>query len=774
MHTIRIRGYCDIPSVAPGETISFYVSSEDPGEYQADLVRLIHGDTNPAGPGYKEDVLASPFAGRYSARFQRTQFGSYVEIPDGQGGVHPTGAFTVHAFIWSTTPSPTAPGPRLPTAPFRPRQGVLSRWADDAKAGWALTIEDGSLVFSVGDGNGNVASVKSDKPLFAEVWYSVAASYDPAEGSLTLHQRSVVNRVNSVFGPIVPLDSDTTVVANSSVEPADAKVSVLVAGLGEASNGGRTWCVAHYNGKVDSPKVYGCKLDEVDVARLANGETVRPLDLLAAWNFAHGIGPKGIPTDRVADVSGKGLHGFCVNQPDRGMTGWNWQGMEEHFIHAPEQYGAIWFHEDSLDDCRWDADFTWTVPKDTKSDCYAVRLRQGGTEDYIPFFVVPPRGTATAKILFLVATCSYLAYANGQVMQNASIGQAVAGHVPVLNERDIELHQHPEYYGLSTYDYHADGRGVAYSSWRRPLLNMRPKHRQEFGSLWQFPADLHLVDWLNAMGFEYDVATDHDLIREGADLFKRYNVVLTGSHPEYYSTGMVDAWEDYLCAGGRGMYLASNGIYWIASTHPEKPWVMEVRKGETGAAAWKARPGELFHSTTGERGGLWRQRARATQKIWGTGFSSFGFDHSGYFVQMPDAQEERASWIMEGIAQDETIGDFGLVGGGAAGYELDRYDLSLGTPPHSLLLASSVSHSSCYVVVNEDQYFPHPGMCGGEHPYIRADIVYFTTPNGGAMFSSSSISWCGSLSWNNYENNVSRMMNNVLTQFAKDVPAPGL
>jgi N,N-dimethylformamidase len=115
-----------------------------------------------------------------------------------------------------------------------------------------------------------------------------------------------------------------------------------------------------------------------------------------------------------------------------------------------------------------------------------------------------------------------------------------------------------------------------------------------------------------------------------------------------------------------------NGIYWVVSTHPEKPWLMEVRKGENGARAWQARPGELFHSTTGERGGLWRNRARATQKIWGTGFTGFGFDHCGYFVPMPDAKHPRAAWIMKGLEQEERIGDFGLVGGGAAGYDIDR------------------------------------------------------------------------------------------------------
>jgi N,N-dimethylformamidase len=46
-HRVRIRGYCDVTSATPGETINFYVSSDDPGDYEAKLVRLVHGDTTP-------------------------------------------------------------------------------------------------------------------------------------------------------------------------------------------------------------------------------------------------------------------------------------------------------------------------------------------------------------------------------------------------------------------------------------------------------------------------------------------------------------------------------------------------------------------------------------------------------------------------------------------------------------------------------------------------------------------------------------------------------
>ena len=72
-------------------------------------------------------------------------------------------------------------------------------------------------------------------------------------------------------------------------------------------------------------------------------------------------------------------------------------------------------------------------------------------------------------------------------------------------------------------------------------------------------------------------------------------------------------------------------------------------------------------------------------------------------------------FIFEGV-DDEIIGDFGLIGGGAAGLELDRADRSLGTPPNALVLASSEAHSPVYMVVLEEIFINAPGTCGGEHP----------------------------------------------------------
>jgi N,N-dimethylformamidase len=49
-------------------------------------------------------------------------------------------------------------------------------------------------------------------------------------------------------------------------------------------------------------------------------------------------------------------------------------------------------------------------------------------------------------------------------------------------------------------------------------------------------------------------------------------------------------------------------------------------------------------------------------------------------------------------------------------------------------------------------------------------MVFYETPNGGAVFSTSSIAWAGALSYNNYTNNVSRLTENVIRRFLEPTP----
>jgi N,N-dimethylformamidase len=116
---------------------------------------------------------------------------------------------------------------------------------------------------------------------------------------------------------------------------------------------------------------------------------------------------------------------------------------------------------------------------------------------------------------------------------------------------------------------------------------------------------------------------------------------------------------------------------------------------------------------------------------------------------------------------DEKIGDFGLIGGGAAGLEVDRAAPEFGTPPNTLILAQSVNLTNTYLIVPEEFLETAPGLGADENALARADMVYFTVAGGGAVFATGSIAWAGSLAHNQYNNNVAKITGNVLKEFMK-------
>lgn len=749
----RILGYADRMSAAPGETLRFMVSCEGHDRYRADLVKLIHGYNDPEGPGFKEQVIDHPAAGERPGRYQRARSGSHVRV-DGAAGPDLDGAVTVHAFIW-------------PTLPDRGIQGIVTRWSDDGADGWGLFIdEDGCLALWAAAG-GSVTRLSTGQKLRRRTWYAVAATLDGSRG--TLYQRPLVASANGLLGALAEPAEDADADGHLALPDGPIEAPLLIAAHWSAEG-----ATGHYDGKIEHPRIVGRALDATELDAVTSDPFRTVPETLAEWDFGAEIGPRGVPALRVTDMSGHGLDGECVNLPARGMTGYLWDGSEERYVYAPRHYGAIHFHSDDVEDVGWDVDLELTIPDDLRSGVYALRLRVGDgadhEEDHVPFFVRPRPGTSSAKIVFLVPTASYLAYSNAMSAFDSAESQSIIGHTPVLQRGDVYGWEHPEI-GYSAYDLHSDGSGICYTSARRPILNMRPRYKSYTGSsLWQFPGDLCLIDWLEEKGYEYDVVTDQDLHREGADLLRPYRVVLTGSHPEYTSAPMLDAIETYVAGGGRLMYLGANGFYWIVSFHPERPHVMEVRRAESGSRAWQAAPGEYYLATTGERSGLWRNRGRAPQKMVGVGFTAEGMDSSSPYQRLPDSHREEARFIFEGVG-DEPIGDFGLVGGGASGLEIDRYDLALGTPPHALLLATSAGfHTDAYQHVVEEIMFMIPGLGGSEDYQVRADMTYFTTPGGGGVFSTSSIAWSGSLAHNGYDNNVSRITANVIDRFCQDEP----
>ena len=50
---------------------------------------------------------------------------------------------------------------------------------------------------------------------------------------------------------------------------------------------------------------------------------------------------------------------------------------------------------------------------------------------------------------------------------------------------------------------------------------------------------------------------------------------------------------------------------------------------------------------------------------------------------------------------------------------------------------------------------------------MRADMVHYETPWGGEVFAVGSITFCGSLPWNGFDNPVARLMGNLLRRFLR-------
>lgn len=492
----------------------------------------------------------------------------------------------------------------------------------------------------------------------------------------------------------------------------------------------------HFNGRLENPWLAG---GEGDIAR---------------WDFA-----QDIASQQIVDVSGNGLHGILCQNPTRAVTGSLWRSDVQNYQDAPEQYAAIHFHEDNLTDAEWRDSVVLQVPEDLTSGQYALKVSVGDDLDYVPFFVKAPRNQRR-DLAYLVPTASYLAYAN----QRMGLIDGPFGSPKIFDANQAFLKSHADL-GDSMYEHHADWSGVHFSSRLRPVMNMKPMN-----PTWQFNADTHLTAWLHHMEQDFDVLTDEDLHLEGAAALEGYRTVITGTHPEYYSTAMRDGLSSWLGQGGRLMYMGGNGFYWRVAFQPDNPAIMEVRRAEDGTRAWIAEPGEYYHQFGGEYGGMWRRLGLPPNELVGIGFAAQGFDGGTHYRLQPGALNPRAAFIMAGIGAgvQQVIGDYGNQGGGAAGEEIDRWDASLGSPAHAVILAQSEGHRPGMLRVKEEFHMmEYPDR---EDPKVRADMVFFEVPGGGAVFSTGSISYAGSLAHNNYDNDIERLTANVLHRFLDATP----
>ena len=727
MHALT--GYTDRWSVKPGETIQFMISSAGGASFTLRFARHLCADPNPAGPGYREQPMPTPLDGGHPGMAQPAWLGSYGLARGFEADL--SGGLTFAATIWPTLPSG--------------RQGLLS--LSGATSRMSLGLDSDGTFLEVVGADGVVARVSTGAPMLPRRWYDVAAAIGP-DGTLSLVQRPR-HRLGTI--------RDAGAAAGQGAVPAAAVCDVHLAVLP-----GRE---GHYNGKLERPTLR--RGSDLQAALAALHRAPDPADpaLLAAWDFAHGI--DGMTA---AEIGPHRLHAALHNLPTRAVTGANWTGAVHDWKAAPEQYGAIHFHDDDQGDLGWQPSVALRVPDDWPSGLYSAHIRVAGGEDRIPFFVRPRQ--PHCDTVLLAPTFTYQVYGcYVRPGRGAEIADRARAWGALTETPDMNPH-----FGLSTYNYHRDGSGVAITTLRRPMLDTRPCQislmdpAPDGSGTGRICADSYILDWLDRVGVDCDVVTDHDLHAEGAALLAPYRVVIAAQHPEYHSERMMQALEEYLGGGGRLMYLGGNGFYWRAEPCAAAPHALEVRRAEGGIRVWATEAGESYHAFGGGYGGLWRRIGRPAHRLVGNGFSVQG-RHLGFPYRFTDAiRDPRVAFMTAGLALEPgmAFGDSGCMGGGAAGFELDSADLHWGTPPDALVVAKGVVIHPDYGPVNEDMLvIRHPKK---QEDWSCADMVFFETAAGGAVFSVGSMTYVGSLPPQGYANTLARLTTNVLQRFRDPAP----
>ena len=466
-------------------------------------------------PGVSASIRCRPISPRsYAGGEQKVWPGSYVTFDQASpsGITSSKQDFSVVALI-------------KPTLPGKGPQFIASQWDQTKKTGWAIGIDErGEGALWVGQGGGKYFKLRTSRFIQPNHWTMLGASFDASSGEWRVYDvlltdpnftlASTSDPWHYIFGTR-RLAKDWTIASGTPMR--------FAAGSGEMMANGQPAPFALFNGRIDGVRMSGKVLHPTDMIRVATAtklDEVAGDDVRGFWDFANGIG-----TLTVHDATQAAWNGRGVNWPQRAMKGYHWT-VQQGLAPAAERILRHLFPRGRSSGCGMEAQLHLYRAAGLKSGIYAVHLQHGKSEHYVPFFVAPPKGTATAPTAFLIPTTTYLAYTNW-TRNFAQLERYPAFH---FNADDIDfLMQHPEF-GRGLYDQHIDGTLVTRSSWRRPLLTVTLKTW-----LHLINSDTQIVDWLEHEKMPYDIITDDLVHKEGKALLARYRTVITGQHPEYQS-----------------------------------------------------------------------------------------------------------------------------------------------------------------------------------------------------------------------------------------------
>ncbi len=360
-----------------------------------------------------------------------------------------------------------------------------------------------------------------------------------------------------------------------------------------------------------------------------------------------------------------------------------------------------------------------TAPE--RSGLYYFHARTKGGEFFSFPWIVAPR-QPQAKIAVLASNINWNCY-NSFGGRSNYIHATEFPPTPTVNARqDLYRYTDPDHVFYDRQDY-------APLSFDRPEpFNHIDEHEQITHPIegrqacHLAAAEWRLYGWLEREGIPFDLYAETQLHDDTLRL-DDYQLLIIHTHPEYWSRKMYLALKDWVFGrGGKLMYLGGNGLN--CEVEFNTPTSIIVRNGDKRLQHQKKLDSRMHDSLESEA------------NLLGVVYSDPGA-MTGAPYRVVDAQH----WALAGLGLK--AGElFGLKSlhmrcpGGASGHETDK------ATPHSPKNLQLIAQGT-----NRDN--------GG------AQMIYFDTPSGGAVFSAGSISYVSSII---VDDSISGLTKNVINK----------
>ncbi len=371
------------------------------------------------------------------------------------------------------------------------------------------------------------------------------------------------------------------------------------------------------------------------------------------------------------------------------------------------------------------------------SGLYYIHAKGEKTGEFFSFPWVVAPAKPTAPIAVLASTNTWLAYNNFGGRSNYINAHRLPDE-PVVNARQ-DLIRYTEAGSFNVWGFQ-DNEYLPLSFDRPEIGNMVRETEEVTDPITgrlpcgMAPAEWRLLGWLEREGFGYDYYSEWQLHNGDLDL-DAYKILILSVHPEYWSRSMYQKVKIWVYErGGKLIYLGGNGL------NCEVEFLGEDRLHFKTYLA-PSIGGELGMSDPENPERYLDSRMHRTLESEASLLGVVCTD-SGIMTAAPYRVMKEDHWIFAGtgLRNGELFGELSLqerISGGASGHETDK--TSPNSPPSTIILAKGINMND-----------------GG------AEIVYYETETGGAVFSVGSITWVASVL---VDQPVSQITANVLDRF---------